>query len=304
MKHALPIAMLALTIGAADLTAQIPLSSYVRTFTSTMSRGYYFQAPAPFVVTHCQVPDETSQGNQYVAIYKMTQSPPPFSQTIQATPAFYSSGVKSDKIIAVLPPVVFKKDDWVAVIGTCGMSGSGSQGNSYGIAQFVGRVFGMPVTLKRCGMQQTLDPTKGVGPMWSEDNGPISRIVLWVAGQGATAHYGTGTGAPAPSLMRLDPNPPSIGFTAGLAAKAGTAGNKGGIWVFGSNRVSAKIPGIGTVLTLPIITTVPVPKIPALLTLKVPNNKLFIGAKIPMQLATLESYGLGLSNGAEWTIGQ
>ncbi len=307
MKRALPIAMLALTIGAADLAAQIPMPSYVRTFTSTMSRGYYFQAPMPFVITHVQVPDETKQGLQFVGIYKLPSAPPPYSQTIPATPAFYSSGVKSDKIIPVLPPVVFKKDEWVAVLGTCGMSGSGSQGNSYGTAAFAGRILGMPIVMNRCGMQQLLDPTKGVGPMWSENAGPISRVICWVAGQGATAHYGTGSGAPAPSLMRLDPNPPSIGFTAGLTAKAGTATNKGGAWVIGLQRASVKIPGIGTILTMPIAVTIPVTAIPALgtsLTLKVPNNKQFINAKIPMQLAVLEGYGLGLSNGAEWTIGK
>ncbi|MDP6928204.1 MAG: hypothetical protein QF412_00755 [Planctomycetota bacterium] len=307
MKRALPIAMLTLTIGAADLAAQIPMPSYARTYASTRVRGYYFQAPTPFVITHCQVPDETSQGNQYVGIYKLTAAPPPYSQTIPATPAFYSSGVKSDKIIAVMPPVVVKKDEWIAVLGSCGMTGAGNQANSYGTAAFAGRILGMPIVMNRCGMQQTLDPTKGVGPMWSENAGPISRTLLWVAGQGSTAHYGTGSGAPAPSLMRLDPNPPSIGFTAGLTAKAGTATNKGGAWVIGLQRASVKIPGIGTILTMPIAVTIPVTAIPALgtsLTLKVPNNKQFINAKIPMQLAVLEGYGLGLSNGAEWTIGQ
>lgn len=307
MRHAFPIALLALTIGTADLAAQIPLPSYVRTFTSTMTRGYYFQAPMPFVITHVQVPDETSQGQQFVGIYRLPSAPPPYSATIPATPIFYKGGVKSDQIIQVLPPIVFKKDEWVAVLGTCGMNGAGSQGNSYGTAQFAGRILGLPVTLKRCGMQQLLDPTKGVGPMWSEDNGPISRVICWVAGQGATAHYGAGSGTPPPSLMRLDPNPTSIGFSAGLMAKAGTATNKGGAWVFGLNRASAKIPGIGTVLTLPIIITSPVAPIPATgssLTLNIPNNTQFVGVKIPMQLAVLESYGLGLSNGAEWQIGR
>ncbi|MDP6928288.1 MAG: hypothetical protein QF412_01175 [Planctomycetota bacterium] len=53
-------ATLILAIGAADLAAQIPMCDFTRTYTANRVRGYYFQCPSDFVVTHLQVPDESA----------------------------------------------------------------------------------------------------------------------------------------------------------------------------------------------------------------------------------------------------
>ncbi len=69
--------ILAISLLAAASPSQIAMSNYARTFTSTLTRGMYFQAPVDFKVTGVQVPDETSKGKQVVAIYRTSAAPPP-----------------------------------------------------------------------------------------------------------------------------------------------------------------------------------------------------------------------------------
>jgi hypothetical protein len=82
--------------------------------------------------------------------------------------------------------------------------------------------------------------------------------------------------------------------------------SQGGVWMLGLQRAAMKLPGIGTVNISPIVANIPIPTISkwvgTMLSLNIPKNNLFIGVKIPMQIAVLEGGGLGLSKGAEWYI--
>ncbi|MDP6928289.1 MAG: hypothetical protein QF412_01180 [Planctomycetota bacterium] len=238
----------------------------------------------------------------------MTAIPPVYTASRPETAIFYKGDVKSGTKIAVMPPAVYKKGEWFGVLGSCAVNAASTvQANSYGVADYPSRLAGTPVTLSRFISQQIIGQFKGNVACSSVTAGTISRVICWIAHQGGTETFGAGSGGTPPSLARSDPNPPSIGFKAGLLAKAGTATNKGGAWVFGLKRTAQKIPGLGTINVLPIVATVPVAVIPATgttLSINIPKNNQFIGAKIPMQLAVLEGYGLGLSNGAEWQIGK
>ena len=152
---------IALGLLANVATAQIAIPNYVRTYTSkTHTRGFYFQAPTSFVVTHLQVPDEKKAGKQMAAIYRLTKAPP---TTTSTTPVFFKAGVPSNQLIQVIPPAVFKKGEWFVVLGSAGSSTTTSNNSYAANGDFKSSVLGMPITLVRAGMQQNLEAVAGKG---------------------------------------------------------------------------------------------------------------------------------------------
>lgn len=300
MRFVLPAAAVALFAGTCF--AQIPMSKFNNTYTSNRVRGYHFQAPVDFTITAVQVPDESNKGKQYVAIYKMTSAPPPYSQSRMEKAVFYKGDVPSGQKIPVIPPVSYKKGDWVGVLGCCATSAtSTSCSNSYGAANFPSRIAGTPVTLIRFITQTVIGTNQGNCPV-SASTGSTSRIITWVANQGSTEHYGTGN----TGLFRSDPNPPSIGHTCELDIMPKDANNKGAIFLMGAQRVAIKT-AFGSLYVLPIVATIPIagpiPKTGTAIKLPIPNNTAFLKAKIPTQVALITStLSLDLSNGAELNI--
>ncbi|MHC4812142.1 MAG: hypothetical protein ACYTGW_11155 [Planctomycetota bacterium] len=303
--------LLGLSVGlmATVAAAQIPLPKYLNTFSASATRGFYFKTPVGFVLTHAQVPDEKNAGKQMVAIYKLTAAPPAFSQTVNVTPLFFKTGVDSKQLIQVIPPLVFKKDDFVAVLGACGPN-TGTVHNSYGSGYYPSFILGQPITLSRCLIQSNLAAVSGKGGMSSEGAGSIARVRLFVAGHGRAVQYGNGTGLgsiPAPTLLPSDPLPPSINKQAEMFLIPGTASNTGGILAIGILR--SNIPtGIGTLLNSPFLTTMgvagPIPTAGSSLKFAVPNDNNLLGFRVTFQAAVGVTGGLTLTNGLEWTAGR
>ena len=53
------------------------LPEFERTFSSSdMTRGYWFEAPADFVITGLRVPDESGNGTQNVEVVRFADLPP------------------------------------------------------------------------------------------------------------------------------------------------------------------------------------------------------------------------------------
>ena len=235
---------------AAALPAQIPMSKFVRTFSSTLTRGFYFQAPGALILTHAQVPDETNKGKQIIAVYKLSSPPPAFSATLAVTPAAYIDNFDSSKRWQLPTPIIYAKGDWVAVLGCCGPN-SGTISNSYGTAAVASQVGGVAITLNRCGIQANIAVAKGVGAMWSENAGPIGRVSLTFAGSPASEVHCVPSNGTA-SLGICDTNPAIAGKSFGLTIKSGGATNTGVILAIGISRANILIPGFGTICANPI----------------------------------------------------
>lgn len=284
-------------------TAQVALPAFSNTYTGS-ARGYFFQVPADMVVTHLQVPDETKAGVQTVALYHLTAAPPAYNQTVSESPDFFADKVPSNQRIPVTSGGIFKKDEWIAVLGVCGSS---ANLNSYAAAgSFQSTCLGSPITISRCGIQTNLSTSKGVFGMWSEVNGSPCRVRMWVAGQGSHEKYGKGSGTtPVSELLPSDPFPPSIGKKAELIVKPGNASNTGAILAIGTTRANLLIGNL-TFLTLPILTTQtlsgPVPAAGTPVSFNIPNNASLSGLKVNFQAAVGYSNGVSLTDGMEWIV--
>ena len=297
--------------------AQIPMSKYTRTFTSTLTRGYFFQAPVDFLVTELQVPDEAHFGEYMVALYKLTAAPPAYSGTVAAKPVFWAGSVKAHTCVKVPAAAgLFKKGDWVAVLGACGLETGGSVSNSYGAstgASNPSAILGTPIAvgLQRCGMQINIGPTKGDGLMWSEVNGPISRVKMTVAKGATSCDYCPQSNGNA-SLDICATHPPILGKELKFEMKSGGTANTGALMAFGLLRGDVVVPGFGRLCVLGIAGIVgfgagPIPNTPtgAILSLGTIPAATPSGVKIVFQgaLAT-SSPVIPLTNGLEIVTGR
>jgi hypothetical protein len=302
----LPLAIPALALGLGTTAlAQLPLSNYTSTFSSTTAtRGYFFQAPTMFVVTGLQVPDEMNVGSQVVALYKMSAAPPQYSASVPVTPVFFAAVTNGD-VIPVVPPVVFQQGDWVGVLGAAGAANSTLR-NSYGAGNYPSRVLGTPVTLLRFLMQANIGNNSGVGNVSAEGTASIARVRMFVGGQGAAVTYGTGTGNN--TLAVSDPLPPSLGFNGEFRVRAGAATNLGGVLLVGGSRASVPTPWGTLLVNVPFLATVtlpgPVPVTGLPITVAIPNDPSLAGVVLTFQAGIADTAGVALTNGLQWTVGR
>ncbi|MHC4922225.1 MAG: hypothetical protein ACYTKC_21880 [Planctomycetota bacterium] len=308
-------------------SAQIAISNFSSTYSGAQTRGFFFQAPIDFEVTGAQVPDETKKGKQMVAFYKLTAAPAAYPASTPATPVFFKTGVASGQVIAISPSLKFKKGDWFGVLGACGAispslkfkkgdwfgvlgacgPNTGTVFNSYGAGMFKSSVLGMPVTLARFIMQKNIAAVSGVGGVSAAGTGSIARVRVYVKGHGASVNYGQGSVTATPGeLAGSDPNPPSIGTTAALVVKPGSATNSGGLLGLGTKRIIIVTPA-GTFLNIPHWAVLPIPgPIPTTgskINIAIPKDNTLLGVVVTFQAAIIKGSIFTLTNGVEWTGG-
>jgi len=180
--------------GLAGAQNMIPLPAFSRTYSSTMTRGFYCQAPVDFTVIGLRVPDETNHGKQNVCLYKNASAPPAFNQTVPLTPVFKKFGEPSANVIPCA--VNYKKGEWLIVIGACG--DASRLHNSYAPnGCFQSNILGKATTLCRCGIQANLITAPTPHPLWSENAFNVCRVEVYVA---AAILTGSGSGSPGTSL--------------------------------------------------------------------------------------------------------
>lgn len=155
----------------------MPLPNFSSTFSSSsLTRGYWFQAPTDFVISGLRVPDETGNGRQNVEVVRFNnQTPPPSSP---GTNAFVSLArfvnQPSSNILSV--NIAVSAGD---VIGILGAAGTSTMYNSYGQSgDFATEIGGHPVTLTRMGMQHNLY-TNPAHDIWQSPGGSIGRVEMW-----------------------------------------------------------------------------------------------------------------------------
>ena len=298
------LALVAYVTTAGVIDAQIPLSTYTNTFSSpTATRGFFFQAPGPMVVTGLQVPDEIDARSQVVALYNRPAAPPQYPATSPATPVFFAAVTQND-VIAVVPPVTYQTGDWVGVLGAAGAANA-SLHSSYGAGNFSSHLLGQPITLLRMVMRDNIGNNSGVGDISAEGTTSIARVRVFVRGQGQALTYGSSSSTA--RLAVADPLPPSIGYMGGIHLMPGQAANAGGLLAVGSARASMPTP-FGDLLVTPILLTLPVagpiPATGTALSFHVPNNQALLGTLLTFQAAIAGPNTLTFTNGIEWTVGR
>ncbi len=184
-----------LLAGLVGAQVMIPIPAFNNTFSSSsLTRGYFFQAPIDFSIVGLRVPDETNHGKQNVAVVKMTTTPPVWPTTGPGSVEFFKAGEPSNIIIPCQVP--FKKGEWVCLLGACG--DASMMHNSYAASgTYKSNVLGNPVNLDRFGTQTNIVANQGKGPYWSIINSTLSRVEVYVASATLT---GSGSGAPGTAI--------------------------------------------------------------------------------------------------------
>ena len=182
MRNALLLAALGLTSTA---VAQIPVPAFGSTFTSTLTRGYWFQAPTNFLITGLSVPNEAAQPFQVVEVIDLGLAPPPaYAATVLGTQLFYSNSTAGGSIIATAIPIV--SGNYYGVLGACTPTvGSTTSYNSYaGVAGvYASNILGIPTTLTRFLTQFGIG-AGGNQPCSSEAGGTFCRVVVYASPTG------------------------------------------------------------------------------------------------------------------------
>lgn len=187
----------AVTVAAAA-TAQIPIPAFGSTFTSTLTRGFWFQAPTGFVIQGVRVPNEGAQPFQVVEVIDLgPAAPPAYPGTVTGTQLFYNNSTASGNIIPC--NIAIAPGQYIGILGACTATvGNSTSYNSYAATAgpFASTILGNPVTLTRFGTQSGISANGGNQPCWQEVAGQISRVEVFVGtGSGNFANaapYGTG----------------------------------------------------------------------------------------------------------------
>ena len=212
-KTAFVIAILLLA-GLVTAQTMIPLPAFGRTYTSSMTRGFYCLVPVDCTVTGLRVPDEGNNGTQNVCLYKNTSAPPAYTGTVLLTPIFSKFNEPSANVIACSES--FKTGDYLIVLGACGGASllNSYAGVSGGVAS---NILGQATTLYRCGIQSNLTTMAPPHPLWSENAGSISRVEVYVTAAGGANLAGQGTAKPGSTfnLFLTSANEPSLAYQMG-----------------------------------------------------------------------------------------
>lgn len=292
---------------AGSAMAQIALPAYARSYDApSHARGFCFQVPTAIAVTGLQVPDELGIGKQTVALYRLSKKPPLYYNTVQATPVFYATGVDSGTIIEPAQPIAFAKNDWFAVLGTCG--DATRQVSSYGDNLHATTVRGYSVTLERLLLQDNLVSSAGIGGLSSNVVNPLGRVRVYLASGARADAYGKGSGyLPLPTLLPDDTAPPVLGKLARMHVRAQWPRDPFGIVLFAAGRDEINTP-VGTLLFRPPLLLIDV--LPQVVTaqglpveLQLPVIPELDGIAVNFQIFLWQDPDYALTNGLEWRFG-
>ena len=173
MVHFLALA-LGVAMGSMPAMAQkqIDLPEHTGPFTSPVSvRGYWFTAPKDFAITGVEVPTDASEGNQSIAVVRFAAEPPLFDATTNEFEVLFLT--QDDSATGMIPTYLeISSGDVIGVLG----SREGIA--SYGSGPYASSIDGLPITLRRLGMQFPLAST-APQQLFGEESGSISRVRLF-----------------------------------------------------------------------------------------------------------------------------
>jgi hypothetical protein len=192
MRNTLVIIAVLILAGAGTTQSVMPMPPFTNTYSYTYTRGFYFQAPIDFTIVGMQVPDESKDGKQNVAIYRHATAPA-YIPGVKGNLVFYKGGEPSNVVIPCA--VNFKKGEFVCILGACG--DSTQLDNSYGSGPFKSSVLGAATSIYRMGMQANFVLTNGAGNIWGTTSGSVGRVHVHVS---SASLVGSGTGTPGTAI--------------------------------------------------------------------------------------------------------
>ena len=177
MKHTFKILLIALITWGSSVSAQTPIPVCPQTTSFTgMTRGYYFTAPANFTICGLFVEDDMSTAFQSAAIVRFTAGPPPaYAATTNSFVTLFQNLNYAPNNMIPVPNVAINAGDIIGIYG----SRTANSVNSYGPANCVITIQGIPTTTFRSGMQFDLAAGPGMHDIWNENNGSIGRVTMY-----------------------------------------------------------------------------------------------------------------------------
>jgi hypothetical protein len=163
---------LATSVLPAMAQKQIDLPEQTSPFGGPNVRGYWFTAPKDFAITGVEVPTDASEGNQSIAVVRFTAEPPLFGSTTDDFEVLFLT--QDDSATGMIPTYLeIASGDVIGVLGA--RDGVGSYGSG---SPFASSIDGLPISLRRLGMQSPLAST-APQQLWAEETGSIGRIRLF-----------------------------------------------------------------------------------------------------------------------------
>jgi gliding motility-associated-like protein len=179
MKHLLKILFITFLtcFSSLSVNAQTPIPVCAQTggFTGAV-RGYYFTAPANFTICGLYVEDDMSTAFQAAAIVRFTAGPPPAyaATTNSFVTLFQNLNYVPNNMIPV-PNIAINAGDIIGIYG----ARTANSVNSYGPANCVITIAGIPTITFRSGMQFDLAAGPGMHDIWNENTGSIGRVTMY-----------------------------------------------------------------------------------------------------------------------------
>lgn len=153
------------------------IGAHDQTFSSSLTRGYWFEAPTNFTIVGLRVPTDVGTAPQTIQVMRLSGPPPSFSTTTTSfTTLTYQRGVPGTGFIAVNIRVYAGQ-----VIGVLGARGGSTMENSYGPANtFNTTILGQSVRLQRLLYQDSLYNSQAGGAtgISTETSNPYGRIEM------------------------------------------------------------------------------------------------------------------------------
>jgi len=162
---------LATSVLPAMAQKQIDLPEQTGPFGGPNVRGYWFTAPKDFAITGVEVPTDASEGNQSIAVVRFTAEPPLFGSTTDDFEVLFLT--QDDSATGMIPTYLE-----IASGDVIGVLGSRNGVASYASAPFASSIDGLPITLRRLGMQFPLAST-APQQLFTEEGSSISRVRLF-----------------------------------------------------------------------------------------------------------------------------
>ena len=139
------------------------------------ARGYWFTAPKDFAITGVEVPTDASEGNQSIAVVRFTAEPPLFDLSKSTTDDFEVLFLTQDDSATGMIPTYLE----ISSGDVIGVLGSREGIASYASGPYASSIDGLPITLRRLGMQFPLASTAPQQLFTEEEGGSISRVRLF-----------------------------------------------------------------------------------------------------------------------------
>jgi hypothetical protein len=207
----------------------VPLPAHGSNYTGANVRGMWFTAPVSFTITGLRALTQLA-GSQSIAVVKFAAPPPIFSATTNAFTLLYLT--QNNPATGIIPVnIQVNAGDHIGVLSQIGNQTSYATPTG----AFTSNIGGLPMTIKRIGMQYPL-ATTSPQDLWEETGGAIGRteITYTVGCEGARvpvnaiitgASSGTGLSTGGTTILNSHPVATSVDYNDGCNDKVATVSN-------------------------------------------------------------------------------